>query len=414
MENSKRLRLFSRMYFIQWLFLTVLFSLVTMSGYAQSKTVTGKIIDSTGEPVIGASVLVKGTTNGVISDIDGNFSIQGVANDAILQISFVGYKAQDIPVAGKTKIDVTLVEDTEMLDEVVVVGYGVQKKSDVTGALASVSSEELNTKPVSNAFEALQGKAAGVDITSSQRPGELGDIRIRGNRSLNASNSPLYVVDGVQVGTDVSYLNPSDIESMEVLKDASATAIYGSAGANGVIMITTKQGSKGRTQLDISANWGIQQAANSLDVLDADGFSQALRIARSADGGTPSGKIFNAEYDGRRKSIDWQDEMSRIALTQQYNISASGGNENTQSLISVSYLDQDGVVVNSNYERITARANVTHKIKDFITMGGDVNYVHERSYGTDGMSVSTSGLTSTNLRYAAALVPTMDYIEVRI
>ena len=243
MENNKRLRLFSRMYFIQWLFLTALFSLVTMNGYAQGKAVTGKIIDSTGEPVIGASVLVKGTSNGVISDIDGNFSLQGVANDAILQISFVGYKSQEISVAGKSKIDVTLVEDTEMLDEVVVVGYGVQKKSDVTGALASVSSEELNTKPVSNAFEALQGKAAGVDITSSQRPGELGDIRIRGNRSLNASNSPLYVVDGVPLNSGgIETINPRDIESIDILKDASSTAIYGSRGANGVILITTKRG----------------------------------------------------------------------------------------------------------------------------------------------------------------------------
>ena len=270
MENNKRLRLFSRMYFIQWLFLTALFSLVTMNGYAQGKAVTGKIIDSTGEPVIGASVLVKGTSNGVISDIDGNFSLQGVANDAILQISFVGYKSQEISVAGKSKIDVTLVEDTEMLDEVVVVGYGVQKKSDVTGALASVSSEELNTKPVSNAFEALQGKAAGVDITSSQRPGELGDIRIRGNRSLNASNSPLYVVDGVPLNSGgIETINPRDIESIDILKDASSTAIYGSRGANGVILITTKRGKTGALTLNYSGSVTFESLVDKSPAMSA-------------------------------------------------------------------------------------------------------------------------------------------------
>lgn len=380
--------------------------------WGQSQQVNGKVLSSIdNEPIIGASVVVKGSSKGTITDLDGTFQIM-VDADATLVISYIGYVKQEIPLNGKTSLSVILKEDTEMLDDVIVIGYGSMKKSDLSGSVASVDRESFMKKNPINVAQGLQGAAAGVIVTgTSGKPGAVPTVRVRGVATINGTADPLYVVDGVQVGTDVSYLNPSDIESMEVLKDASATAIYGSAGANGVIMITTKQGSKGRTQLDISANWGIQQAANSLDVLDADGFSQALRIARSADGGTPSGKIFNAEYDGRRKSIDWQDEMSRIALTQQYNISASGGNENTQSLISVSYLDQDGVVVNSNYERITARANVTHKIKDFITMGGDVNYVHERSYGTDGMSVSTSGLTSTNLRYAAALVPTMDYID---
>ena len=300
MENNKRLRLFSRMYFIQWLFLTALFSLVTMNGYAQGKAVTGKIIDSTGEPVIGASVLVKGTSNGVISDIDGNFSLQGVANDAILQISFVGYKSQEISVAGKSKIDVTLVEDTEMLDEVVVVGYGVQKKSDVTGALASVSSEELNTKPVSNAFEALQGKAAGVDITSSQRPGELGDIRIRGNRSLNASNSPLYVVDGVPLNSGgIETINPRDIESIDILKDASSTAIYGSRGANGVILITTKRGKTGALTLNYSGSVTFESLVDKSPAMSASDYITWRRWAyyNSNPSSNPMGNQPNYEKD---------------------------------------------------------------------------------------------------------------------
>ena len=197
MKNSKNLSLFGRMGKLQRLFLVALFSVLAIGAYAQSKTVSGTVIDQTGEPVIGANVLVKGTTNGVITDLDGKFTLTNVPEKGTISISFIGYKDQEISVSGKTNLQVTLQEDNAMLDEVVVVGYGVQKKSDVTGAMARVGSEELNVKPVSNAFEALQGKAAGVDITSSERPGTIGSIRIRGNRSLNAKNDPLYVVDGV-------------------------------------------------------------------------------------------------------------------------------------------------------------------------------------------------------------------------
>ena len=194
MKNRKT-SLFNCLGKVQQLFFVALFSVLAITASAQSKTVSGTVVDKAGEPVIGASVVVKGTTNGTITDFDGNFSLQGVPNDGTIQISFVGYKTQDVSVAGKSTVQVTLVEDTEMLDEVVVVGYGVQKKSDVTGALISVDSKKLNARPVANAFEALQGKAAGVDITSSERPGTVGSIRIRGQRSITASSDPLYVVD---------------------------------------------------------------------------------------------------------------------------------------------------------------------------------------------------------------------------
>ena len=212
MKNSKNLSLFGRMGKLQRLFLVALFSVLAIGAYAQSKTVSGTVIDQTGEPVIGANVLVKGTTNGVITDLDGKFTLTNVPEKGTISISFIGYKDQEISVSGKTNLQVTLQEDNAMLDEVVVVGYGVQKKSDVTGAMARVGSEELNVKPVSNAFEALQGKAAGVDITSSERPGTIGSIRIRGNRSLNAKNDPLYVVDGVPLNSGgIETLNPRDI-----------------------------------------------------------------------------------------------------------------------------------------------------------------------------------------------------------
>lgn len=441
MENSKRLRLFSRMYFIQWLFLTALFSLVTMSGYAQSKTVTGKIIDSTGEPVIGASVLVKGTTNGVISDIDGNFSIQGVANDAILQISFVGYKAQDIPVAGKTRIDVTLVEDTEMLDEVVVVGYGVQKKSDVTGALASVSSEELNTKPVSNAFEALQGKAAGVDITSSQRPGELGDIRIRGNRSLNASNSPLYVVDGVPLNSGgIETINPRDIESIDILKDASSTAIYGSRGANGVILITTKRGKTGALTLNYSGSVTIENLVDKSPAMSASDYITWRRWAyynanpsTNPMGNQPdydrdqdyfSGDAaalanvnkgwVNGTWDGSKVTdTDWGGMVTQTGITHEHTLSASGGTENMQGFFSFGYLNNEGTQKGQEYERYNMAMSVDLQAKPWFKMGGSINAawsVQDYGYSRTGQS-SKSG--PTDIYGAAKAIPryTVPYDE---
>ena len=441
MENNKRLRLFSRMYFIQWLFLTALFSLVTMNGYAQGKAVTGKIIDSTGEPVIGASVLVKGTSNGVISDIDGNFSLQGVANDAILQISFVGYKSQEISVAGKSKIDVTLVEDTEMLDEVVVVGYGVQKKSDVTGALASVSSEELNTKPVSNAFEALQGKAAGVDITSSQRPGELGDIRIRGNRSLNASNSPLYVVDGVPLNSGgIETITPRDIESIDILKDASSTAIYGSRGANGVILITTKRGKTGALTLNYSGSVTFESLVDKSPAMSASDYITWRRWAyyNSNPSSNPMGNQPNYEkdqdyfsgdaaalanvnkgwvngtWDGSKVTdTDWGGMVTQTGITHEHTLSASGGTENMQGFFSFGYLNNEGTQKGQEYERYNMAMSVDLQAKPWFKMGGSINAawsVQDYGYSRTGQS-SKSG--PTDIYSAAKAIPryTVPYDE---
>ena len=412
-----------------------------MSGYAQSKTVTGKIIDSTGEPVIGASVLVKGTTNGVISDIDGNFSIQGVANDAVLQISFVGYKAQDISVAGKTRIDVTLVEDTEMLDEVVVVGYGVQKKSDVTGALASVSSEELNTKPVSNAFEALQGKAAGVDITSSQRPGELGDIRIRGNRSLNASNSPLYVVDGVPLNSGgIETINPRDIESIDILKDASSTAIYGSRGANGVILITTKRGKTGALTLNYSGSVTIENLVDKSPAMSASDYITWRRWAyynanpsTNPMGNQPdydrdqdyfSGDAaalanvnkgwVNGTWDGSKVTdTDWGGMVTQTGITHEHTLSASGGTENMQGFFSFGYLNNEGTQKGQEYERYNMAMSVDLQAKPWFKMGGSINAawsVQDYGYSRTGQS-SKSG--PTDIYGAAKAIPryTVPYDE---
>ena len=208
---------------------------------AQKQKVTGTVTDEAGEPLIGVTVIENGASVGAITDLDGRYTLDAAPN-ATLTFSYVGYLTQNVKLGGRSNLNITLKEDNALLDEVVVVGYGIQRKSDVTGALTRVNEEQLNNRPVSNAFEALQGKAAGVDITTSERPGTVGSILIRGTRSINASNSPLYVVDGIPVSDGIDNLNPRDIEAIDILKDASSTAIYGSRGANGVVLITTKRG----------------------------------------------------------------------------------------------------------------------------------------------------------------------------
>ena len=226
--------------------LLILLATSSLIALAQQITVRGNIVDETGELLIGVSVHVQGTATGTVTDADGIFVIPDIPSNAVLEISYVGMRPQIIPVDGRRVINIMMQEDTELLEEVVVIGYGTMRRSDVTGAVAVVSAEELSTKPVTNVFEALQGKVAGVDITSSQRPGELGSVRIRGNRSLNATNAPLYVVDGVVLSSGgIESINPRDIESINVLKDASSTAIYVSRGANGVILVTTTRGECG-------------------------------------------------------------------------------------------------------------------------------------------------------------------------
>ena len=215
---------------------------------------TGVVQDASGEPLIGVTVAVNGSSTGTVTDIDGNFSLD-VPSNATLTFSYVGYLSQKTVVGNQSSLNIVLEEDRQQIDEVVVVGYGVQRKSDVTGALTRVGAKELNSKPVNNAFEALQGKAAGVDITTSERPGTVGSIMIRGTRSISAGQGPLYVVDGVPLQAGgIETLNPRDIESIDILKDASSTAIYGSRGANGVVLVTTKRGQEGKMQVSYNGS----------------------------------------------------------------------------------------------------------------------------------------------------------------
>ena len=331
--------------------------------------------------------------------MDGKYELE-VPEGAEVKVSYIGYNPQSFKVTQKSSYNIVLKEDSEMIDEVVVVGYGTIKKSDISGSVVSVDKEQMMKRNPLNLAQGLQGSAAGVMVSkNSGDPEGTATIRIRGVATVNGSADPLYVVDGVQVGSNANFVNPADVESIEVLKDASATAIYGARGANGVVMITTKKGVKGATQLNFSANFGIQNMTGKLDVADADLFAYSVRQGRANDAASIQNKAFGADYAGRLRTIDWQDVMTRTALQQNYMLSVSGGNDKTQSTFSVGYLNNDGVILDSNFSRLTARANVTHKVKDFIEVGGNVAFVHSEKVG------------GGNLRSYATLTPTMDYVD---
>lgn len=363
-------------------------------------TVKGQVLDSSGMPIIGANVIVEGTTNGMITDLDGNFSLTASVGST-LKISYIGFLTRTIKVTADMGLQkIVLKEDAEALDEVVVVGYGTMKKSDLTGSVSSVNTEDMMKRNPVTLGQGLQGAAAGVSvIRSSGDPEGSFSIRIRGVATVNGSADPLYVVDGVQVGTSIDFLNPSDVESIEILKDASATAIYGTRGANGVIMITTKNANKGKTKLDFSANFGMQFNSNKLDVADVDLWTSGIRRAVKDDQISLVNLAYGEEYIGKLNNIDWQDEMSRAAFRQNYNLSVSGGSENTQANLSLGYLSNQGVVIKSQFDRVNARANIMHKVKDFIHVGANLAYTHAEKRG------------SGNLRTFAQTAPTMDYVE---
>ena len=297
-----------------------------------------------------------------------------------------------------------------MLNDVVVIGYGTMKKSDISGSVATINKEQMERKVPVNVADALQGAAAGVLVTNQDgAPGTPSAIRIRGIGTINGDANPLYVVDGVQCGTNADFVNPSDIESIEVLKDASATAIYGSAGANGVIMITTKHGQKGKMNVNITADIGIQTLPYKLKTLTGDVYARSIREAKANEGQTLNNQIWNEAYDGKRNYIDWQDQMYRTGLKQQYGISASGGNEMTQYNFSIGYLNNKGIIVNTRYDRLTARASVKSKINKYIEFGGDVNYMYSTVLGNNIGLGNNQNLSSQ--RDIAQMAPTLDYID---
>ncbi|MBD3631113.1 SusC/RagA family TonB-linked outer membrane protein [Cyclobacterium sp.] len=356
--------------------------------YQDAVEISGKIQDENGEPIPGATILVEGTNIGTISDIDGNFTIDAEEGQ-ILQISFIGYENQRITISKQTQLNITLNEDQASLDEVVVVGYGTQKKRDITGSVSSLNEEQFNPGVVTSVDQLIVGRAAGVQITqASAEPGGGVSIRIRGANSINANNEPLYVIDGLPIDNGASTpssgvvnnptprnplnsLNPSDIQSIEILKDASATAIYGSRGANGVILITTKKGQEGKMKINYNGYYGTQEVANRIDMLDARQYMALLNDLRTENNEAP--EFSQSEISEIGEGTDWQNEIYRTAPVQNHQLSFSGGNESTKYFASLNYFDQDGVVINSGIKRYTGRMNLEHVSGENFTFGMNLN-----------------------------------------
>ena len=366
---------------------------------AQKQRVTGTVTDESGEPLIGVTVVENGANVGAITDFDGKYTLEAPAN-ATLTFSYVGYLTQNVKVAGQPTHNVVLKEDNALLDEVVVVGYGIQRKSDVTGALTRVNEEQLNSRPVSNAFEALQGKAAGVDITTSERPGTVGSILIRGSRSINASNSPLYVVDGIPVSDGIDNINPRDIEAIDILKDASSTAIYGSRGANGVVLITTKRGKEGKLQLSYAGSFTFEKLVDKSPAFSASDYITWRRWAYYNSnpelyprGDQPDQKLdqdffsgddaalanvnkgwANGKWDGSLVSdTDWEGFVTQTGITQEHTLRGSGGTKDMQSSFSFGYLDNQGTQKGQEFKRYNVAITTDIQTTKWFKLGGSIN-----------------------------------------
>lgn len=368
----------------------------------QTKTVKGTIIDESGEPLIGVSIVVKGTSTGTITDFNGNFSINLPAGRKELVISYIGYKEQTVTVTGNGPVNVKMVSDTQALDEVVVVGYGTMKKRDLTGAITSVKSEDVVMNPSSNPMQALQGKVAGLDITrESGQAGSGVKMQLRGNRSFQKdSGNPLFIIDGMP--GDYSTLNPNDIESIEVLKDASSTAIYGSSGANGVILITTKGGKEGKAIVNFNAYVGVNGWSRTPEMRSGESYIQTLRDASvgAGDGRWSSvaddKNLFttDAEWNAHQNGqyIDWVDALLKTSVTQNYSVSVAGGTENTKAYFSLNFSNEDGQFAQDSYKLYSSKIRVDHKIKKWMKVGIDaqLSYVHQNKADSDLQTLMAS------------------------
>lgn len=350
--------------------ITLLFTLMISGNntFAQDLTVSGSITNQDGSSMIGVNIMVKGTTHGTVTDIDGQYSIMANKYDTLL-ISYIGFLNQEIPINGRRTINIELVPDLKNLDEVVVVGYGVQKKSDVTGSVASIDSEDLERMKAATIDQAMQGQAAGVRITSnSGTPGAAMSIRVRGTGTINDSE-PLYVVDGMPVD-NISFLSPSNIASMEILKDAASCAIYGARGANGVVIITTKKGKEGTAKVQFSANYSLSELYNKIDLASGAEFAMLRAEAlRNGEKNVPDElKNFNSFGEG----TDWQEEITRKALTHNHALSFSGGTDKLSYYLSLNNINQQGIVKKTDFNRTSLRINTSLKANKWLTIGENI------------------------------------------
>ncbi len=352
------------------------------SVFSQSRSISGQIRDTEGEVLPGVSIVIKGTFQGAISDVEGNYTLPNVPIDATLLVSFVGMEKKEVAVQGKSIINITLTPDSELLDEIIVVGYGSMEKKDVTGSVSLVRAEDLKDRPNNQIGALIQGKAAGVQVfTNSGKPSQGFNIRVRGTNSINASSEPLYVVDGVPT-TDTRSINPSDIESLTVLKDASSAAIYGAQGANGVVLITTKQGKSEKTSVNFDAYTGMSKVWKTLKVLNAEQYRDLM---------TEMG--YSTNWNLYKQNTDWQDEIFQTGLSQNYQLSFSGKNQNTSYYVSGGWTQQKGAVRSSEMERANFKINLDQKVNNWLKLGTRVAYTRYRDVDiNDNSPVGNGGV----------------------
>ncbi|MDD4192253.1 MAG: SusC/RagA family TonB-linked outer membrane protein [Mangrovibacterium sp.] len=349
----------------------------------QTRTVSGKVTDPSGAPLPGVTVVIKGTSTGTITGADGDYTLSGVPANAVLVFSFVGMKTQEIAVAGKTTVNMTMTEETVGIEEVVAIGYGTVRKADLTGSVTSVSARDFDKIPASTPLQSLTGRTAGVQITTSGgMPGAGAEVLIRGVRSVNGTNAPIYVVDGV-ISTTIDNLDPVSIESVSVLKDASAAAIYGARAANGVILVTTKRGAY-KKGIDITLNsyYGIQTESNlKLKLLNSAQYLELLTEAYANTGlGVPWDASILEHYEG--VDTDWQDLITQNGVIQNYNLSLNGGSEKSNYYVAAGYQDQKGRVIETAFKKYTLTFNTDHQINDWIKFGNSLNIYSNRRDGT--------------------------------
>ncbi|MBN1790005.1 MAG: TonB-dependent receptor [Bacteroidales bacterium] len=390
----------------------------------QQQKITGRVIDaSSGDPLPGVYIMIKGTTQGVISDVNGRYSIDVSEPGTVLVFSFVGYNTEEVTLQNQQEINVSLTPDIKALEEIVVVGYGAVKKSDLTGSVSSIKYEDFKKSSLSSFDQAIQGRAAGVQVTqASSAPGGRVMIRVRGGNSLSSSNEPLYIVDGYPISAGntaggngagqnpLATINPADIASIEILKDASATAIYGARGANGVVLITTKRGQIGKTMITFDGYWGTQKIAKKLDMMNAREFALLVNEARANDGlgaafPNPTNLYYFPDPNTLGEGVDYQDEVFHEAPVSSYNLGISGGNEITRYAVGGSYFGQTGVLRGSDFQRASFRANIDTKLAKNLSLATNITASHV--WGNNGKSEGDGGNNAGAVNAAILMPPTV-------
>ncbi len=402
MEKTLHFCLLRQKYLSYCILLMISFSIIQVKiAHAQGDNieVKGKIVDQEGVPIPGVTVTVAGRNIGSISDLDGQYNIN-VPENSILVFSYIGYRTVRQNIGNRTEVDITLEEDAEVLGEVVVVGYGTQQKRDVTGAVGQVKGDELRNLPVAGVDRALQGRAAGVAIAAnSGSPGSGTTVRIRGTSSIYGNNEPLYVVDGVPLGESVGgieqIVNPTDVESIEILKDDSAAAIYGSRGANGVVLITTRKGSSGAPKIFFNSYYGVKNAWRRPELADATEFARVHLLAHQNGGTSPIPAIADRSPESWGTGTDWWDEINQTGVIQNYDFSLMGGTDRLRYSTSLAYFSDKGYIKTSEFDRLTFRINTEYDLSNRIKLGNNLSLIHNSRRGINENEGEGSGVIAS-------------------